>query len=734
MVVPITAFSVEFQGESLFTFEAGVFRYESEVENAVTGDKLTVRAAADEGVELEILVDAMSKASGAGEVETADVDAPVSGETAAVGIEVRARKGSAMTSYTAEISPKQTEDFNDSTLQSLEVSYNSAAANRLNPAFTKEGNSYSMTSENGQTLGYVKAVASSSRAKIEIWYGDDNLTPSGTSSNMERTFALPARNADKDLVVKVQAESLLSIKLYTVKVFGYQDQNITYNGTVTCTLSGYTIKGVTAISGAAGTQGAQVQFDSPVANGFPWSLSAVETWVPRAFTVTLEKTVSGQKKAIESVAFTPASLSGQIALNITAPSQVGYRIFDANDFYYYLNTADYRTENFALAANIDLADYRDPDTLQPVDWNGPSNFQGRLYGNGYTVKNLVLSKNTSGTNSTALFSTLKDGAVLQDFNIEVSIAESAKVRAGNTYFGSVVGSIYLANNTDSVTLSGIKTKGTLDFTSEATGFILVGGFIAEIGDRGTINIENCASELNASLNLYSFNQATRLAGFGGFIGRIVGAVNQTLTVNITNSYATGNMSVRGDITNALLFCGGFIGDVLSRVTDPTINLIMTNCYSAGNISVTNISTSPLTVNGGLGAGGLIGSAWKTSGILNLTIQNCAVVGTEVFLNYNNVGSGFAVNNRFIAVPASSAPTSLTITNGIARKGMLLGAPPGTPDNSAGDLDNGGDLTKTSGLAKTAADLKTKAAWTSAGWNESVWDLSGLAQGKWPTLK
>jgi hypothetical protein len=66
--------------------------------------------------------------------------------------------------------------------------------------------------------------------------------------------------------------------------------------------------------------------------------------------------------------------------------------------------------------------------------------------------------------------------------------------------------------------------------------------------------------------------------------------------------------------------------------------------------------------------------------------------------------------------------------------MLLGASPGTPDNATGDLNNGGDLSKTSGLAKTLAELKTKSTWTSAGWSETVWDFSGLSAGRWPTLK
>ncbi|MDR2468459.1 MAG: hypothetical protein LBD22_05810, partial [Spirochaetaceae bacterium] len=410
-------------------------------------------------------------------------------------------------------------------------------------------------------------------------------------------------------------------------------------------------------------------------------------------------------------------------LNVT---NAGIRISNPNE----LKTLELpanKTKDFALSSDIDLDE-------AGVEWDGPENYSGKFYGNGYTIK-LVLSKNTtygdpSISDKTSLFSTLGNGALVQDIIIDASITEAAKARKGSTYFGGVVGRIYLgSSNSASVTLRGIKTKGTLDFTSEAAGFILVGGLIGELGDAGIINIENCGSELNASMASYTYNAEGRLAGFGGFIGRIVAnKASQTLTVNITNSYATGNLSVAGNITTASLFCGGFIGDALTNNGGSTLNLTMRNCYAAGNIAVSN--TGELVAAGELGAGGLIGFVWKTAGTTNVTLNNCAVVGQQVLLDYvdDNTPYGQTQNNRFVAVSTADPPTSLIITNGIARKGMLTGATPGTGDTSDGAL------TAQSGLGKTDEELKTATTWINANWSDSVWDFSGLPSGKWPTLK
>jgi hypothetical protein len=723
-IVPITAFSVEFENTGLFEFAPGTFRYEGVVNGAGPGDTLLIRAAADEGIALEILVDAMSKGAADGELEISGIAAPVSGG-AAISVEVRARKGNAMSAYTAEISPAQSQADNDSTLQSIVVSYNSTEANRLSPAFTKEGLSYSMSSENGQTTGYVKAAASSENANIEVWYGESELLSGSGTATVERTFTLPARNANKDLSIKVTSEDGQSHKLYTVKVFGYQDQTTTYNGTVTCALSGYVIRGVTAMN-AAGTQGAQIQFDSTaVANGYPWSLSAAETWVPSAFTVTLEKT-EGQV-AIESVAFAVAqsALSGTIALAITAPSQIGYRIFDANDFYNYLNNSVYRTTNFALAANIDLADYTGAGG-QPVDWVGPSNYQGTLYGNGYTIKNLVLKPSSRDL---GLFKSVGTGARLQDFTLEVSTANPNAVYSSGLFFGGVAGT--LLENAANVTIEKVTVKGELAIGGSLS-YLDVGAFVGVLEGGTSLTIERCVSQLNIALNGGGNSNSKQFCSFGGFVGTPGGAVT------IRNSYSTGDVNVYHNLGKRMLRAGGFVGSSWSDSDRPgTSAIIIENSYAAGSIIAEKNAATDGTVYEycELSAGAMVGSVNDRS---SLTIRNSAALNDSVLALCSTAPETVYIApvlranyGRLVgSVFSNAAAVSVQFENNAALKGMKLGyTSPGTANNDDGDANG------PQGAGVTAAALRNASYWTGTlGWSASVWDFSGLSQGKWPTLK
>ncbi|MDR2510196.1 MAG: hypothetical protein LBC77_06090 [Spirochaetaceae bacterium] len=757
----LTAFSVklsdEAEAESILSpgFAAGTRAYEGEVswnvETLASGQTLHISASAEAGNIVEILINGVSKVKSEGEAVTASTncDAPKYGST--VSITARAYKKGVpvpvnQRNYTAAISPGQLNVDDNNDLLNLYVGHTELSGNKLDPQFEASVTSgYEVVADNDATTGFVKVVAASKKASVEILYNQVKISDPSDDGKAQGEFTMPAIGGQsKTLEIVVTAkradpdnpgEWLPYPKTYSIEINGYQLQNNTYSGTValdgtiTSTYDGIEIMGVTAIGSGATQKAAQLDKSQAIC---VWSFNAIETWTPAAFTVTLKK-ADGTTMESKSYPYNPPLKTG-IALQIGGTAELGNRIYSANDFYYYLNSNAYNGQNFSLANNIDLAGYKDVNG-NPVDWVGPSGYHGTLYGNGYTIKNLVLSKNIPGEiNKTALFSTLGNGAVLRDFNIEVSIKDSAKIRNNNaTYFGSVVGLVDLAAS-QSVTLHGIKTKGTLDFTSQSQQFIIIGGFIAEIQKFGTVNIENCGSELNASVASYTRDYDGTIAGLGGFIGRIVGNHNaNTLTVNISNSYATGNMSVSGNITTASLFCGGFVGDILSHGTNMAVTVSLTNCYATGAMSVTN--TGALLANGELGSGGLIGLAWKDgSGSLNITAANCVAAGEQALLNYTSNGNGTVANSRFIGVSGIKQPSTVTITNGIARKGMLLGASPGTPDDSEGDLNNGGNLGKTSGLAKTDAELKTEATWTGAGWDSSVWDFSGLSQGKWPTLK
>ncbi|MDR2491437.1 MAG: hypothetical protein LBD20_08565 [Spirochaetaceae bacterium] len=741
----LTAFSVKLgaeaaNAESILSpnFNAETRTYDGVIEDSQEGQTLYISASAEAGNVVEILINGASFKS-AGEAVSVSTSCAAPSPGSSVSITARAyKKGvsppspSNQRNYTVTVDPGQLDDENNNDLALLYVGHTEQSGNKLVPQLeTGVTSGYEVVADSGVTSGFVKVSAASKQADVEIFYNDEKISSASTEGKVQATFQMPGPGAqDKTLEVVVTAKrnGQPYPKTYTVVVKRYQLQDNAYSGTVslapsvTNAYSGIEITGVTAI-GAGATQRA-AQLDKSQAN-CTWSFNTEEAWAPIAFTITLTKS-DGTAMESMSYPYVPPSKTN-IGLEVSDPNELGIRIFSPYDFYYYLNSNEYKNYNFALANNIDLSKYKDAQG-NVIDWTGPSGYSGTLYGNGYSVKNLVLSKNESNTGndvekqSTALFKTLGQGAVLRDFNIEVSIKDSAKDRKSHTYFGSVVGSIYLGGG--SVTLRGIKTKGTLDFTTQDNGFLIVGGFIGEIGSYGTINIENCGSELNASVESYTRNEGGRLADFGGFIGRIVSNGGNTLTINIKNSYASGDMSVAGTTVNPL-FCGGLIGDVLNNNGGATLNLDITNCYAAGNIAV--VHTGGAANEDGLGAGGLIGFVATTGGSINLTLTNCAAVGKEVLLGYSTPTSGQVKNSRFVALSTSlTSPSSVTIDNGIARKGMLIGA--GTQDDSEGGLD------QESGLGKTDIELETEATWTGAGWSAEVWDFSGLSEGKWPTLK
>ncbi|MDR2509150.1 MAG: hypothetical protein LBC77_00740, partial [Spirochaetaceae bacterium] len=169
----------------------------------------------------------------------------------------------------------------------------------------------------------------------------------------------------------------------------------------------------------------------------------------------------------------------------------------------------------------------------------------------------------------------------------------------------------------------------------------------------------------------------------------------------------------------------------------TTQVVIDQCYSSSAISINNSAAASAYFTG---AGGLVGLIWREAGgTTSVTLSNRAAIGENALLS---TPPGSAHSNKRIAGVARSdetdgfptgtwAPNTLTLTNNIARKGMLLGTPPsGTPDNSNSDTTGA----TADGKAVETDALKTAAAWTALGWSETDWDFSGLPQGKWPTLK
>ncbi|MDR2467720.1 MAG: hypothetical protein LBD22_02025, partial [Spirochaetaceae bacterium] len=531
-------------------------------------------------------------------------------------------------------------------------------------------------------------------------------------------------SGSKRLDFKVKAQNGGTF-VYTLTINAYVAQTVTWTGSVvnslTAGLDTATIVSVT--SRDAAMQGRPATLASQGAISTTWSMTTGLDYTPKSFIVTLLAN-DNTYYVSEVLAAVVSSGTALQALNVT---NAGIRISNPDELKTLENNAN-KNKDFALSSDIDLEE-------SGTTWTGPGKddgsdgYRGHFYGNGYTIK-LVLSK-TKG--ATALFNCLQTGATVENFVVDVSTKISPLNTTDGTYFGGVAG--YLAYNANNITLNKITVKGNLSFGNSRK-WLLIGGLVGEIKDVGTVNIINCVSALNVSV--IGNNADNNTTGVGGLIGRIRrNDRDGTAAVTIEKCFTTGSITIQTDQSSSVLtknyFAGGLVGDIGNSRAGTTTGVTINQCYSSSDVTITCSNTSSVYTGG---AGGLVGMMWKEVGTTNITISNSAALGSRALLTANT--SAAVSNNRVAGLGqdsggnwSSKAPNQCSLNNNIARSGMAIGAPPGTPDTSSSDTNG----TTVSGKAVTAEDLRGLTTWTtSLGWSENDWDFSGLSDGKLPILK
>ncbi|MDR2510474.1 MAG: hypothetical protein LBC77_07515 [Spirochaetaceae bacterium] len=730
--VPLTSLSVKLKnvtrdsvsGELLEPeFLAGKMAYEADAAEASTSEdefELEIQAAAGSGFTVEILVNNVSSAVSA---DSAGVtcEPPLAGET--VRITVRAYRGAAPSgrpkNYTVNVIGGQisTESNN---LYSLYVGHDASSGSRLTPDLTEENLSYSMSPESaGNTNGYVKAKAVSSSATIEMYYNSSLLSTTTASGNVTAAFTVPQSGQPSKLEVKVTAlitdggVNRQSTKTYEVAVTPYQEAMVVYSGTVSVgasvlsAYSGIEIMALTAIDSSASRFGAVLDKTSGT-NNFPWTLTVPESWTPQAFTVTLKD--SADEKFESRSYLRPAAQTTNINITLNAPAELGYRIFNANDFQFYLTTAAYRTKNFSLANDINLAEYTDADGEQ-IPWAGPSGYQGILYGNGYSVNNVLFT--TSGGN-TGIFNTVGNGAEIHDLIVNVPDNSGSPVipHTGASRFGIIIGQM---NTAGTIKFVNVTVNGTIYIERAGTGgsdYLLFGGFIGEMNQLVITNVifDRCVSNLNINItdNYHGWIVA------GGFIGRDMNGVE------LRNSYSTGAINVVTDKVNMAIFVGGLIGriDTTSVVNNTRI---IENCYTTSPIEVKRAKNTSKNID--YFVGGLVGVTLEAN---DIRIKNSAALNLSIKALYDD-DTVPAIGNYEIGRVVGRLGTG-TITDAAAFSAMTLNDGQTTISDGAPDNKNGADA--------SPANLANAAWWQSAplSWPASVWDFSNLSAGNYPKLK
>jgi hypothetical protein len=389
-------------------------------------------------------------------------------------------------------------------------------------------------------------------------------------------------------------------------------------------------------------------------------------------------------KTYKSKAY-PAATDSKDTVITLADADVGISVENALDLQALtFNPAD----NFSLAADIDLAE-------GGTVWVGPTNYSGKFSGNGYTIKNLKFS---SASGYVGLFTSLGNGALIEDFTVEASTVGTLDI--SDFYFGAVSGSI----TSTGITIRKVTVKGTFSFGNFANNWAHIGGLIGGMETGSGITIEKCVSELNMSATSTATGTHYSNLSFGGLIGLARG------TVDITDSYSTGNIDMQ-NLQTAQFDAGGLVG---TRAN--TCALTIAISYASGDIILRGSGTYSIRRY----AGGLVGGDAETP--VSLAISNSAALGKKVL----NIQTG--ANGYYGRVYGKA--DGGTFVNNYALSDMVTGAVDAAYPGAVVE----GSLTTAAGLGKTAAQFMQEATWTDLGFDSAVWDFSTIqAQGR-PVLR
>jgi Leucine-rich repeat (LRR) protein len=226
------------------------------------------------------------------------------------------------------------------------------------------------------------------------------------------------------------------------------------------------------------------------------------------------------------------------------------------------------------------------------EWGPISDFQGTFDGQGYTINNLYVLKN-SNQQYAELFAKATN-ATIKNLGVNIGLLGVSS----NTWYSSYSGGLIGYSN--SGTIINCYAIGLIFSTSSNTSndsnFAAAGGLIGY--SDGSIIIDCYATGESSSSSEYTNSSA------GGLVGRYSGV--------IMNSYATSTVSSQPPRVGSS-YAGGLIGycnDGINTITD---------CYAIGSVSSSSSASS--TYNGSSYAGGLVGRNGSS------TIANCYATGS-----------------------------------------------------------------------------------------------------------
>jgi hypothetical protein len=248
--------------------------------------------------------------------------------------------------------------------------------------------------------------------------------------------------------------------------------------------------------------------------------------------------------------------------------------------------------NFSLINNINCSDTINWNSAQGFDPIGSSSpkFVGSLNGNGYNITKLYVSRTTTYN---GLFGYLGSPANVSSLGLINASIKGGQYTGGLTGYMDTSTTINNINITGSVTgtssyVGGVAARAlvrsTIDncyFAGNVTGGSYTGGLVGYL--QGNVNNSGVDGRIitgadgggfmgavggnvwNSYASTETVTSSTSYDEVGGFVGTVFSGAN------ITNSYATGNVSGDQDI-------GGFVGEINSGGTG-----LISNCYTTSNV-------------------------------------------------------------------------------------------------------------------------------------------------------
>lgn len=300
----------------------------------------------------------------------------------------------------------------------------------------------------------------------------------------------------------------------------------------------------------------------------------------------------------------------------------------------YAGIADVTVE---LGADINMSGY----DWTPIGIDGSHYFSGTFEGNGHTVSNLTITKDTTGY--FGLFGITE--ATIQNVNLTGSLTNTISDASGS-HVGAVAG--YIVGG-------AIRNCSTSEFTIKSSSDDLtlgqaVGGIV---GVAESTQVENCVSGTGITLNFKFY-----------YIGGVAGAAVGSQVVNC--SY-TGTLTIMG---SGYADCGGIVGNSQQGSE-------ISYCVNSGTIDVAGRTSSTNAKVGGIvgmqyddaekidsctNEGNVTGKASYMGGITGYasggSIKNC--------LNKGKVNSTAGLNTGGIA-GWSSGPIQTCVSTGAVTK-------------------------------------------------------------------